>query len=457
MRPFLASLSRRQRVAAVVVAVIVVVLAAGGLRVLLFFQQDEPETFVDAVGHFKYGSIGSEAAGGIPYWVWRVLPTVFAEHLPDRRGEGYERFGFIYESEDHERPIGTSYREKPFPLLGLNCAVCHTGTVRTAPDAERLLVLGMPAQQLDFLGYQRFLIAAAEDERFNADTLIPAIERINGDFGWLDSLVYRYLIIPRLKDAILERAEEFRFLNDRPEWGPGRVDTFSPYKVHFGFDMSADDTIGTADLPPLFNQAVREGMWLHWDGNNDSLAERNLSAALGAGATEESLDETGRVVYERECAACHAFGAERVGQVEPLLTLGTDPERMGAFSPELAEQMNTFGTGEAWQFSRFRSTDGYANMPLDGVWLRAPYLHNGSVPTLRDLLLPPEERPTAFYRGYDVYDLEALGFVSAGPEAEREGFRFETSQRGNGNQGHVYGAGLSEQEVDALLEYLKTQ
>ena len=44
--------------------------------------------------------------------------------------------------------------------------------------------------------------------------------------------------------------------------------------------------------------------------------------------------------------------------------------------------MNTIGTGKPWKFSHFRKTKGYANMPLDGVWLRAPYLHNGSVPTL---------------------------------------------------------------------------
>ena len=50
--------------------------------------------------------------------------------------------------------------------------------------------------------------------------------------------------------------------------------------------------------------------------------------------------------------------------------------------------MNTIGTGKPWKFSHFRKTDGYANMPLDGVWLRAPYLHNGSVPTLRALLFP---------------------------------------------------------------------
>ena len=54
--------------------------------------------------------------------------------------------------------------------------------------------------------------------------------------------------------------------------------------------------------------------------------------------------------------------------------------------------MNTIGTGYPWRFNHFRKTNGYANMPLDGVWLRAPYLHNGSVPTLRALLFP-DERP----------------------------------------------------------------
>ena len=60
-----------------------------------------------------------------------------------------------------------------------------------------------------------------------------------------------------------------------------------------------------------------------------------------------------------------------------------------------------------YQFNHFQKTDGYANLPLDGLWLRAPYLHNGSVPTLADLLEPPEQRPKAFLRGSDVIDPRA--------------------------------------------------
>ncbi|MCX6630521.1 MAG: hypothetical protein NTW28_23135, partial [Candidatus Solibacter sp.] len=139
-----------------------------------------------------------------------------------------------------------------------------------------------------------------------------------------------------------------------------------------------------------------------------------------------------------------------------LAAIGTDPERLHSFTPELAAKMNTIGNGKPWKFSHFRKTGGYAGMPLDGVWLRAPYLHNGSVPTLRDLLNPPDRRPAVFWRGYDLYDFVNAGFVSNGAEAERDGFRFDTSVRGNSSQGHTYGSTLKEAEKDELLEYLKT-
>ena len=440
----------------------------------------------DITTHFKYGSIGTEATVGVPYALWRVLPVVFADKLPKRPGEGYERLGFIVEpGAPMGRPIGTTYVEDRVGLVGLNCATCHAGTIRESATGPRRVILGMPAHQMDLQGYANFLTACAEDPRFEADTLIAAIRAQDPDFGWLRSLFYRFVLIKRTRDGILERAAQNAWFHDRPPQGPGRVDTFNPYKRLFGFDLTADRSVGTADLPPLFNQGPREGLWLHWDGNNDRVEERNKSAAIGAGATEDSIDlasldriarwtrdlapppfpaeridrarlADGEAVYRRACASCHDFGAERVGQVTPLAEVGTDPERVRSFTPELAARMNTIGTGKPWRFSRFRTTDGYANMPLDGVWLRAPYLHNGSVPTLRALLFP-EERPAVFYRGYDVYDYARVGFVAEGPEAERDGVRFDTSERGNGNQGHLYGRDLSVADREALIEYLKTR
>jgi len=449
------------------------------------FDSNEPEKHADPGEHFKYGSIGAEERAGVPDRIWAVLPKVFPDLLPKRPGNGYERLGFVYESGRRKRPIGTSFRRRQVGLVGLNCAVCHVGTVRDAPGGPARIVLGMPAHQFDLQSYFRFLAACAHDPRFNASTLMEAIKREHPDLGFLEALIYRFVVIGRTKSEILKREQELLWMNSRPLQGPGRVDTFNPYKMFFGFDMTQDHTVGTADLPSLWNQKPREGMYLHWDGNNNVVTERNKSAAIGAGASEASLDlegmkrvedwiwelppprfpevridakraAAGEKLYVRLCAECHDFGGKRTGQVEELAAIGTDPERVNSFTAPLAERMNTLGTGRPWKFSHFRKTNGYANMPLDGVWLRAPYLHNGSVPTLRDLLNKPEERPKVFYRGYDVYDYSSAGFVSSGSEAEQAGFRLDTAERGNRNAGHEYGTDLKPAEKEALLEYLKT-
>jgi hypothetical protein len=106
---------------------------------------------------------------------------------------------------------------------------------------------------------------------------------------------------------------------------------------------------------------------------------------------------------------------------------------------------------------------GYVSPLLDGIWLRAPYLHNGSVPTLHDLLNPPNERPQTFHRGYDVFDPVKIGFREPPPRptgpngtSTEPHFLFDTREKGNGNQGHTYGTQLSSQDKEKLLEYLKT-
>ena len=439
----------------------------------------------DIVNEFKYGSVGTEETVGVPYHLWRVLPEVFADKLPNRPGTGYARLGFIYETPSSDLPIGASKSGGLIPRVGLNCATCHVGTYRETPDAAPRVVMGMPAHQMDLQAYARFLSAVAKDPRFNTDVLMAAMKKQPG-FGFFDGLLYRWLAIGRTKDGILERDPRIAWFDKRPPQGPGRVDTFNPYKSMFAaatrFDE--DETVGTVDLPSLWNQRIRQGMWLHWDGNNNSVDERNKSAAIGAGATPDSLDldalgrvaawaldlkppaypaarinaslaASGAPIYSQHCATCHEPGQPQVGQVVDIAEIGTDPERVRSFTPELAVQMNTIGTGRPWRFSHFRKTNGYAAMPLDGIWLRAPYLHNGSVPTLRALLFL-DERPSRFYRAYDVYDWRGVGFVSSGPDAEREGTLFDTAVRGNANGGHAYGRTLSVEDREALLEYLKT-
>jgi mono/diheme cytochrome c family protein len=462
--------------------VIAALALAGATLLAAERQQDDAPSFPDIVDHFKYGSIGTEEGVGLPYWIWRVLPVVFEDKLPKRPGTGYERIGFLTDATRHARPIGTSFKPGRFARVGLNCATCHAGTYRETPTGPRHLVAGMPAAQMDLQGYANFLTACAKDPRFTYGPLMAAIRKENPRISWFNRLLYRLFVVRATRNGILDRAEENSWFETRPPQGAGRVDTFNPYKVLLRLPM--DDIVGTVDLPSIWKQRMRQGMWLHWDGNNDSVEERNKSAAIGAGATPDSLDlpsmarieewlldleppafppsridraraAEGENVFAQACARCHAVDGAQIGQVTDLAEVATDPERLHSFTPELATRMNTIGRGKPWAFRRFRKTNGYANMPLDGLWLRAPYLHNGSVPTLRALLFP-QERPQVFYRAYDVYDWNNLGFVSSGSDAEAQGVRFDTTVKGNSNAGHLYGASLTTSERELLLEYLKT-
>src|SRR5262249_7507174 len=260
------------------------------------------------------------------------------------------------------------------------------------------------------------------------------------------------------------------------------------------------------------------------DGNQPIMEERNKNASFGTGAFPPTIDlkalgrieewllhkeppkypfpingqlsAQGEKLYAQYCASCHGrngrdFSGDKVGKVTDIDKIRTDRHRLDSFTSDLVSTMGTIYTGYPWRFSHFHKTFGYANSPLDGIWLRAPYLHNGSVPTLRDLLNPAKDRPKVFYRGYDVFDQQKVGFVSeeakftadgrsiAEPNDPRCYFKFDTEKKegktprdrneGNSNAGHeawqkpdgtwegdYYGTRLSDDEKDAIVEYLKT-
>jgi hypothetical protein len=97
----------------------------------------------------------------------------------------------------------------------------------------------------------------------------------------------------------------------------------------------------------------------------------------------------------------------------------------------------------------------YAARPLYGIWAAAPYLHNGSVPTLYHLLVPPEQRPKTFALGGREYDPVRLGFA-VDTACDQQDCVVDATRIGDGNGGHLFGTDLSESDRMALLEYLKT-
>lgn len=471
------------------------------------FVVDSPVDYANIEQHFKYGSTGGEREAGFPYWIWKAIPHVCEDKLPEGKkypGQELKALGFIYEG-DMDLPIGMSKRRHMgLDRVFLNCAACHTSTVRDTPTSPPTIYTGMPANTVDLMEFERFLFSCAKDEKFSSDFIIPEIQHLGGDLGLIDRYLVYPIAISLARERLLMLDTRFRFMLEQPNWGPGRVDTFGSAKAMFNFfpnrPVPEKERVGVADFPSIWLQGPRKGMQLHWDGNNTVVEERNRSAAYGTGATPPTLDRQrikriedwlltkvppaypylidqslaakGKPLYIRYCAICHGadgrhFDGEKVGKVTPIEDIRTDPHRLDSYTHEVAVNQNLLyaGYGEE-RFSHFRKTFGYANMPLDGLWLRAPYLHNGSVPTLRDLLDPGSQRPKIFYRGNDVYDPIKVGFESkVAEESGKKYFQFKTLDEqgkiipGNSNQGHEgqeYGTTLPAQEKEALVEYLKT-
>jgi len=494
--------------------VIVLLLILAALYYLIFVNQ-YVVAYGDDLDHFKYGSIGSEPANGFPILVFKALPVMFRDELGPT---GYRRFGMLYESEHSELPVGMSRRiVSGVERVWLNCAVCHAGTYRVSLTDQPTIIYGAPSNNLRLFDLLKFFLKVASDPRFTADNLIETINSpaVGGNLNFVDRLIYRYVVFPRVQAALQKLSTQVSLIHRQADWGPGRVDTFNPYKaIQFNFPMDAahvSDTElnGSSDFPAIWRQRPREGMHLHWDGNNTSVDERNLSAALGAGVTPVTVDiaaihrvrrwiwdlpappfpvpaaidgskvERGHQLFAEYCAGCHGMKIAsgqydydtsrfpRLGQVENLDRIGTDRDRWASYTQNFSAAQNTLYAGYPWRFTHFRKTAGYANQPLDGIWARSPYLHNGSVPTLRDLLEPAESllepakaRPKKWYRGSDILDTGRVGYRSDGFGSAREDlFLYDTSVPGNGNGGHEgksYGTELPAADKDAIVEYMKT-
>jgi mono/diheme cytochrome c family protein len=482
---------RRGRTLLLAAVAIAIALVLGLIVNRTFFREAPAPYFASDEEHFLFGSVGTEARQGMPYWIWLVLPRIFPEYLPGPGG--YASLG-MPSADGHEMPVGLSKVTVGFPRVGVNCAMCHTTSVRLSHGGPRTLVPAGPSNVTAPQQYQRFLVACASDPRFTAGVILAEIAR-NYELSLYERLVYRFVIIPRTRQALLDLAAADAWMDRHPDWGPGRVDLFNRVKVR-SLDQPAGDT-GSADMMPIWNMAGYPGRAHHWDGLNTSLREVVLSSAIADGTSRDWIDAdvarwdeadpeqtsslrrvqnyistvkppeyplpidtalagSGAAVFRTQCAECHEAGGRRTTTVIPLAEIGTDRRRLDVWTTAAADASNAYGVDRDWVFSGFRTTDGYVAVPLDGVWVTAPYLHNGSVPTLADLLEPAEARPSTFWRGYDVFDPVKVGFVSTGPEAEAAGAPYETAQPGNGNAGHVYGTALDAESKRALIEFLKT-
>jgi mono/diheme cytochrome c family protein len=483
------SAEKKSRWILCLVVLVLLGVVGGAIGWYKFFREVPQPAWVmaDPDTRFKYGSIGAEHDAGVPYWIFFVLPRMFPEKLPGPGG--LASLGVVWE-QGQELPVGFTKKVIGFPRVANNCASCHAASYRKSPNDTPTVVPTGPNHTLNLQAFFRFVVDCAKDPRFNAKEIMSEIALVY-KLPLLDKLIYRFILIPITKKRLLEREQQFKWVYHKefPLWGRGRDDAMNLTK-YFLLNWKMDDSIGPTDMPSVWNlkkYQPEKGMLMNLAGDSHDARSVIIDSALGLlnaaphnrndfleqidwlvkylsekqapkfpFPINQALADTGKTIFTDNCARCHA--SERTGTRVPVEESGTDRERLKTWSKQAAIESNkvvrNFGIERKGLVEVEPS--GYIAAFLDGIWLRAPYLHNGSVPTLRDLLKPAAERPKVFYRGYDVYDPVDVGFVTQGKEAERVGTRYDVSERSNGNQGHEHGTKLSTKEKDALIEYLKT-
>lgn len=247
-----------------------------------------------------------------------------------------------------------------------------------------------------------------------------------------------------------------------------------------------------ADIMSVWRQTDRVSA--QWDGNIRNNLIRNLGAELGVAGDPRVVNFQNAVVttpfvadlpapvypfsvdvkkaiegfgiYLKACAKCHeseAFmGINEVG-TEPGRATGLTADARLLLVKNLKASCSDLANPDCEAPDEDiivprQDNPGYLALPLTGIWARAPYLHNGSVPTMSQLLVP-STRPSVFKTGNLKYDQVGMGFVW-----NEDGKLFDTSILGYSNQGHadnkVFNGGIDfkkqPEKLKALIEYLKT-
>jgi mono/diheme cytochrome c family protein len=188
-------------------------------------------------------------------------------------------------------------------------------------------------------------------------------------------------------------------------------------------------------------------------------------------ALNRDLAEKGRAVFEATCSRCHGTYGDKPSYpnlVVATAEIGTDPVLAKNALPGVADRYIRWFNGSFFgETARAAPADGYIAPPLDGVWITAPFLHNGSVPDIA-VLLDSSKRPKYWTRSFASavadYDPETLGWrytelpygKDGAPETKERKKIYDTTRPGYSNAGHTFGDPLSDADRKAVLEYLKT-
>jgi cytochrome c553 len=411
----------------------------------------------------------------------------------------------------HVAQITAKNSDKPVRILGVNSHFDAEGYFGAVTVAE--FKTQQPANMKNFLRaylsdagsdipadvfdsawsaqQQKIEAAMSADPSGAKDVAAGALHKIDGSELGLNGKKVDDADLAALSHSMLKLFHNMRAALHIPDQPPEKIPPLSGFGRNDAFGLLSA-ALFVAPKPPapvkyglVWN--VGERKWVHWDGNTRSPLGRNLLASLGLGAPlmgkhadlvfadvkrqtdiseqiqppkypwkiDNAAANRGASIYKANCNSCHG-GEESDKRLYPATEVGTDPSRAEYFTQEQADRFNKFlaeveiAGYQASKMTGLRSTQKYWAASMPGVWARSPYLHNGSVRTMEELLTVPNERPKTFHRGSRVYDPEKMGYTDEGA------YLFNTAGPGNANTGHDYGTTLALDQKRDLMEYLKS-
>jgi len=196
---------------------------------------------------------------------------------------------------------------------------------------------------------------------------------------------------------------------------------------------------------------------------NDVLAYINsIKPPVYPNTVNRALAKQGGILFVQNCSKCHgSYGND--GKYPNLLIPESEIQtdsllyKSNYQSYQFVEWFNNSWFAQGDHPARLEPFNGYIAPPLDGIWITAPYLHNGSVPDL-ETLLNSRQRPRYWSRDFynPEYDYDKLGWKYSVHDSAQGKTAYNTTLPGYGNYGHTYGDKLSNRERKAIIEYLKT-
>ena len=436
------------------------------------FQKEEPEFIPaskqrtgDAAKGYEYLTTGDYLKSGIPY-------SLFILGIPKDANNFLGRSG-LNKNVPHDFTAVKAPNAEI--VVAPNCLQCHAQIFKgklvtglgnsfsdftkqisgTALMAERLLqnLKGDDAKKYD--AAKNFITAV----KTVAPNLITSTKGVNLADGLATLLVaHRDPVTLQWTEQSLLTVPDEMIPTDVPAWwllkkkhgmfynGFGRGD-FGRFLMASNL-LTVTDTTEAAEVDSHFN---------------DILAYINsIQAPKYPKPIDEALAANGEKIFTATCAGCHGtYGDD--GKYPNLLIpesiIQTDSALFTSnySNPQFVEWFNKswFATGD--HPAQLVPYQGYIAPPLDGVWITAPYMHNGSVPNL-ETMLNSGKRPKYWQRNFTnpSYNYDIPGWNYEEKEKPGNSEVYNTTLKGFGNYGHNFGDNLSEKERRAVIEYLKT-